>query len=140
MQRDHKDFVEWFVAVAADSDYSSYAKLQRTTSEDIKAAGEALVQHLTAKGADLTKVGEELTGEKVVEALFAKAEHYMDDNELVSVNHQDYWDATDGLGFSSGLRQQMQEELSAKYLTEKKSQGATVVNGPNGIWVFVFEG
>lgn len=130
-------FVDQFAKVAADTDYSRYTKLQRIDQYDIRAAAEALWQK---RWYSREEFSEQVTDADVIETLLAKVERYDDDNHLVSVKHQDYWNMTDGLGLSSGLRERMQRELSLKYLAEKRMEGFTTVSNQWGIWVFRFEG
>lgn len=139
-QNEKSEFVDRFVEVAANSDYSRHAKLQRTDQHDIQAAAEALWWRITcAPGrAGFKEYSEEIADADVIETLLAKIERYDDDNHLVSVNYEGYWDMTDGLGLSSGLRERMQRELSLKYLSEKRMEGFVTVNNERGIWLFRF--
>jgi hypothetical protein len=132
-------FADEFAKAAADSSYSSYAKLQGTSQYDIRAAAEALWQRLVHQGEDMEQAGRSLTEDDVIAALLAQDEHYSDDNHLVSVNYEGYWDMTDGVIESPGLRRQIQEHLSSIYQRDKKAQGFTVVNNRYGIWLFRFE-
>lgn len=129
-------FVDHFTEVAADSDYSRYPKLRDTTQDDIRAAAEALWQKRWKSPEDFS---EQVTEAEVVEALLAKTEHYDDENHLASVIHKSYWDMTDDLGLSSGLREKMQKELSQEYLYQKRIEGFTAVDNDHGIWLFKFE-
>ncbi|MFE0472688.1 hypothetical protein ACFW2V_13835 [Streptomyces sp. NPDC058947] len=133
-------FADAFAKKAADTDYSRFAGLRDVTSEDIRAAAEVLWQRITHSGGDPEEFSKRITGMDVVETLKAKVEHYQDDNHLVSVNYEGYWDWTDKLGLSFGLLEQMQRELSRKYLTEKRSEGFDTVDNRYGIWLFRFEG
>lgn len=135
-QYGRSQFADHFAEVAADSDYSRHAKLREVTQYDIRAAAEALWSRKWRSEKDYS---EQVTEADVIEALLAKVEYYDDENHLVSVVHQDYWDATDKLRLSSGLLQQMQKELSRKYLYEKRIEGFTVVDNDHGIWLFRFE-
>jgi hypothetical protein len=130
-------FADRFAERAADSDYSRYSQLQDTTSEDIRAAAEALWWKKWRSPEDYS---EQVTEADVIEALLAKAEYYSDDNHLVSVVYETYWDMTDKLGLPSGLLQQMEKALSRKYLDEKRAEGFAVVNNDHGIWLYRFEG
>lgn len=132
-------FADRFAEVAADSDYSSYAKLQRTSQYDIRAAAEALWQRTRRAQDRPEEVAKHLTGVDVINVLTAQVERYDDDNEMVSVNYEGYWDWTDKLGLSSGLRQRMQEELAQKYLAEKRAEGFTTVSNQWGVWLYRFE-
>jgi hypothetical protein len=132
-------FADEFAKAAADSSYSSYAKLQRADQYDIRAAAEALWERLVRRGADMEKAGRSLTESDIIEAMLAQVERYDDDNHLVSVNYEGYWDMTDGVIKSQGLRKQIQEHLSGIYQHDKKEQGFTVVNNRYGIWLFRFE-
>lgn len=135
-----QDFIDRFAGVAADSDYSRHAQLRATTENDIRAAAKALWEQRT-RGYGLKEYGERVTEADVVEALLAKVEYYHDENHLVSVNYEGYWDMTDGLGLSSGLRKRMQNELFHKYLGEKRMlDGVTTVSNDQGVWLFRFEG
>lgn len=134
------EFADAFTEKAADTDYSRHAKLRDVTQYDIRAAAEVLWQRVTRSGGDPKEFSQRIMGMDVVETLLARVEHYQDDNHLVSVNYEGYWDWTDKLGLSSGLREQMQRELSRKYLTEKRSEGFDTVDNRYGIWLFRFEG
>jgi len=133
-------FADRFAEKAAEADYSKFPHLRDVTQYDIRAAGEALWQRITRSGGDPEEFSKRITGTDVVETLLAKVEHYQDDNHLVSVEHEGYWDWTDKLGLSSSLRQQMQEELTRNYLAEKQGEGFTTVSNQWGIWLFRWEG
>lgn len=133
-------FADRFAEKAADTDYSRHANLQDVTQYDIRAAAEVLFHRIARAGGDPDEFGTRIMGMDVIETLLAKVEHYQDDDHLVSVNYEGYWDMTDGLGFSSGLLEQMRRELSRKYLTEKRVEGFDTVSNRYGIWLFRFEG
>lgn len=131
-------FADHFAEVAADSDYSRYAKLRDTTQYDIRAAAEALWQQRTRSNG-LKEYSEQVTEADVIEALLAQVEKYGDDNELVSVNYEHYWDLTDTLIDSSDLKKQIERHLAHKFMNDKRMQGCTVVENQWGTWFFKFE-
>lgn len=141
-QHGMSEFADRFAEKAADTDYSRYPQLQGVDQYDIRAAAEALWWRITCSPAypEAKEYSEQITDMDVIETLLAKVERYDDDNHLVSVNYEGYWDMTDGLGLSSGLREQMQRELTHKYLREKRIDGFTTVSNQWGIWLFRFEG
>lgn len=134
------EFADAFAEKAADTDYSRHASLRDVTQYDIRAAAEAMWQRITRSGGDPEEFSKRIMGMDVVETLLAKVEHYQDDNHLVSVNYEGYWDMTDGMIDSSGLKRDIQDHLARKYKAEKRSEGFTVVDNRYGIWLFRFEG
>lgn len=132
-------FADRFAKMAADSDYSRHGGLQEVSQCDIRAAAEALWWNAARKGLDRDELYRGLAEADVISAMLAQVEHYMDDNHLVSVNFEGYWDMTDNMIESPGLRQQIEEHLSQNWLRDKKAEGCTVVSNRYGIWLFRFE-
>lgn len=133
-------FADAFAEVAADTDYSRFASLRDVTQYDIRAAAEVLWQRITRSGGDPEEAARALTEIDVTETLLARVEYYQDDNHLVSVNYEGYWDMTDGIIDSPGLKRDIQDHLARKYKAEKRTEGFTVVDNRYGIWLFRFEG
>lgn len=134
------EFIKRFADVAADSDYSRYTQLQDISQFDIDAAARALWQHTAEEKKDAEETARDLIEADVLRVLLAQVEHYMDSNDLVSVNYEGYWDMTDSLIGSPGLRKQIEEYLSAQYLLNRRTDGQTVVDGEHGIWFFRLKG
>lgn len=138
-QRGLSGFADRFAEVAADTDYSRKPALQSTSSFDITAAAEALWRDASRRGVDLEELASALDSAAVERALEAQVRRYDDEDELVSVEFEEYWDATDEKRFSSMLLEQMKEELARTFLSDKKGEGMIVVNNHEGIWLFKFE-
>ena len=132
-------FVARFVEAAADSDYSRFSRLQATTPHDIEAAAEALWQHWIQKGWDRGGLLHALTEGVVFSTLLAQVKRYDDENELVSVEFEKFWDACDEQKLSAHTLSCVQDDLARSFLTRKRSDGYTVVTGQDGIWLFRFE-
>lgn len=137
-QRGLSGFADRFAGVAADTDYSRKPALQSTSSFDITAAAEALWKDASRRGVDLEELTGTLDSAAVERALEAQVRRYDDEDELVSVEFEEYWDATDEKRFSSMLLEQMKEELTRTFLSDKKEEGMIVVNNHEGIWLFKF--
>lgn len=135
-QYGRSQFADRFAEVAADGDYSRIPRLQGTTQYDIRAAAEAMWAAGTKRGWDREEMGRVLDVATVERVLLAKVSHFSDGNHLVSVEFEEYWDATDKQGFSFGLRETIQEGLVRNYENRKRQELLTVVNNQNGIWVF----
>lgn len=130
-------FADRFAEVAADSDYSRYAKNQDVTSEDIRAAAFALWEHLRRTGQDPQAYAEkDLDEETVTSVLLARQGQYADETELVSKEFREYWDATDKMRFTFATLDVMRKELARRFLTAKRTEGFTVVDNEYGIWLF----
>jgi hypothetical protein len=134
------EFADAFAEKAADTDYSKHANLRDVTQYDIRAAAEALWQKITHSGGDPKEFSKRIMGMDVIETLLAKIERYDDDNHLVSVNYEGYWDMTDGMIDSDGLKRDIQNHLARKYKAEKRSEGFTVVDNRYGVWLFRLKG
>ncbi len=126
------DFTERFAEQAADSDYSRHPELRGISEEDIRAAAEALWIYAVQERADLSGPVSE---QAVIAALLARTKRWDDEGELVSTEFEEYWDATDALGFSAILLKDMKRELAAKHLTAQRDDHV-VVNNRDGIWLF----
>lgn len=133
------EFADTFAEKAADTDYSRHAGLRDVTQYDIRAAAEVLWQRITRSGGDPAEFSKRITGMDVIETLLAKVEKYDDDNHLVSVNYEGYWDWTDGMIDSNSLKRDIQDHLARKRKAEKKAEGFVVVDNRYGIWLFRFE-
>lgn len=129
------EFADRFALQAADSDYSNprYSKLQGVSQYDIRAAAEALWAYAIRNDVDLVAL--DLTEQIVITAMLSQERRWDDENDLVSSEFEDYWDATDEHNFSTGLRKQIQEELARNFLAAKREK-YVVVNGSHGIWLF----
>lgn len=137
MRNKMAEFTERFAEAAADSDYSAKPKLQGVSEFDIRAAGRALWHHWNAtlnNGADLIEIDEPA----VIEALSAQVRRYDDEGELVSVEFEEYWDATDAHNLPSGLLEEMKRELARGFLAKQREAGRIVVSDQDGIWIFDF--
>ena len=124
-------FCDRFTQQAADSDYSRHAKLQGASQYDIRAAASALWTLAAREGIDLSELNEGI----VITAMLAQEQRWDNEDELVSTEFEEYWDATDAQGFSPGLRQDMQEELVRRFLDGKRKDHI-VINDWDGIWTF----
>ena len=124
-------FVERFADLAAESDYSRHPQLRGASEWDIKAAGEALWTYAMREDIDISKPGESM----VITAMLAQTKRWDDEGELVSVEFEEYWDATDKLGLSGLLTKDLKRELTAKYLATRRDD-FVVVNNRYGIWLF----
>lgn len=132
-------FCDRFAEVAADSDYSRIPKLQDVSQYDIRAAAKALWRRAIKVGLNPESVKETLNEADVIWALEAKVKSYQDDNELVSVEFEKYWDATDGMKFSASLLLDMEYELSNRFQAQMRKEGFVVIDDIHGIWLFKFE-
>ena len=103
-------------------------------SEDITAAATALWTTALRQGPGAL---DRLTLDEptVITVLLAQKKRWDDEGELVSVEFEEYWDATDKLRFSSGLLEEMKKELARGFLENKKADHV-VVNNFHGIWLF----
>jgi hypothetical protein len=124
-------FADDFAAKAADSDYSRYPLLRSASQYDIRAAAEALWALALRNNLDVTELNERM----VITAMLAKVQRWDDEGELVSVEFEEYWDATDEQGFSSGLMEEIKKALVRNFLEKQKTEHI-VVNNANGIWLF----
>lgn len=124
-------FADAFAEKAADSDYSRYPQLQSVSQYDIRAAAEAVWTYATREG---IRIGSLERGE-VVQAMLAQVQRWDDEGELVSVEFEEYWDATDAQGFSSGLMEDIKKALARNFLEGKKGEHI-VVDNRDGIWLF----
>lgn len=70
--------------------------------------------------------------------MLSQVKRYDDRDELVSVEFEEYWDATDAQNFTSGLLEEMKRELSDNFMAERREAGCVVVNNEHGIWIFKF--
>lgn len=136
-QRGRSEFADRFAGAAADTDYSRFPNLRSTSQYDIRAGAEALWTLAMRENADLD--GLELDEKVVVSVLSAQAERWDDEGELVSVRYEEYWDATDEMGFSGLLMKDIKRELARKYLEGKKAEHI-VVDNRDGIWLFLKDG
>jgi hypothetical protein len=127
------EFADRFAEAAADSSYSSYRKLKDASQEDIRAAAEALWDYAMRANIDLSRT--ELTEQIVIRAMLAQEKRWGDENELVSTEFEEYWDATDTHHFSPGLVRRIQEELARGFLAGKREK-SIVVDNRYGIWLF----
>lgn len=124
-------FVERFTKAAADSDYSRHQRLREASQWDIQAAGEALWTYAMREDADVSELSEGM----IVTAMLAQSRRWDDEGELVSVEFEEYWDATDAMNLSGLLMKDMKRELAAKYLATRRDD-FVVVNNRYGIWLF----
>ncbi|MCP9209602.1 hypothetical protein [Streptomyces cucumeris] len=132
-------FVDRFTEVAADSDYSSYARLTGIDRWDIRATAEALWTHWLRFGGDREEMARSLTGEVVIDALLAQEARYDDEGDLVEAQFTAFWDAVDDMKLTFGLRGKIRSELASKYLGDQREQGHSVVSDGQGIWLFKFD-
>jgi len=134
------EFIDRFVEVAADSDWSSRSELQNTEARDIRAAAESLWIHYDNLGHHLSNAAGNLRpGVGIANVLLSQVKRYDDEGELVSVEYEEYWDVTDAIGLSNSLKNQMKGELSNSFLAAKEKEGCIVINNQEGIWLFRFE-
>ncbi len=127
------NFVERFTGVAAETDWSRYPQLQAASEYDIRAAGQALwIRWNPRPGYGL------IIPQDVEKSMLSQVKRYDDRDELVSVEFEEYWDATDTQNFTSGLLEEMKRELSDNFMAERREAGCVVVNNEHGIWIFKF--
>lgn len=131
------EFADRFAAVAADSDYSRDARLRGIDGNyDIRAAADALWTRTVRSGADLD-LGL-ITESSVIEALLSLKKRYDDENELVSVEFEEFWDACDQQKLSPSTKASVSADLVRDFLSRKRKEGFTVVDNAYGIWLFEF--
>jgi hypothetical protein len=124
-------FADQFAETAADSDYSRHPQLQGVSQYDIRAAAEAVWTYATREG---IRIGSLERGE-VVRAMLAQVKRWDDEGELVSVEFEEYWDATDAQNLPSSLLDEMKKALARNFLEGKKGEHI-VVDNRDGIWLF----
>lgn len=140
-QYGRSQFADKFAEVAADTDYSRFPALRDITQYGIRAAAEAVWAVAWKAGWNKDDIQQlDITTSLVEQALTGLVKHYGETNELVSVEFQEYWDATDTMTFSADLRERMETELSWKYMEGKRSEGLTVISNRDGIWIFNLKG
>ena len=125
------DFVEQFSNRVNDSDYSRHSHLRDASEKSIQAAAQALWTYATGQAIRLPELDEYL----VTTTMLAQAKHWDDEGELVSVEFEEYWDATDALNLSAILMKDLKRELAAKHLADQ-GDSCVVVNNRDGIWLF----
>jgi hypothetical protein len=133
------DFVEKFTDLAAVNNRSPSARLQNLTSHEIQAAAKALWIHTLRSRGNTDELYAGLGDAEMAKALLAARSTYVDENQLVSTEYREYWELTDTLGLSPGVRQQMQDELAGKFLHRAEAEGFVVINDSHGIWLFKFD-
>lgn len=138
-QYGRSEFADKFAEVAADSDYSRLPTLRDFSQYDIRAAAEAMWAEATKRGWDRDEMYRILDSATVERVLSKRVARYTDSNELVSVEFEEYWDATDLMGFSAGLREGMEEELVRRFANRKRASGLTVIENQHGIWIFAMK-
>lgn len=124
-------FADQFAEKAADSDYSRYPQLQGVSQYDIRAAAEALWIYATREG---IRIGSLEQGE-IIRAMLSQVKRWDDEGELVSVEFEEYWDATDAQNLPSSLLEEMKKALTRNFLEGKKGEHI-VVDNRHGIWIF----
>lgn len=133
------EFHERFAEKAADTDYSRYPQLQALSKYDINATAEALRLTAIRLGTHVRGWGmlDDLTLDEptVITALLALKRRWDDEGHLVSVDFEEYWDATDTHNFPSSLLEEMKRHLVRQFLESKKTEHVAVSN-PYGIWLF----
>lgn len=131
-KRAPNEFTEQFAEHLADSDYSRHPQLRGVGESDIRAAAEALWTYARQERMEPFGLMNESS---VVTVLLSQVKRWDDEGELVSTEFEEYWDATDELGFSAVLLKDMKRELAAKHLASQRDDHV-VVDNREGIWLF----
>jgi hypothetical protein len=125
-----KRYVERFLEVAEDTDWSRYSRLQDLTQADLRAAAEALWQHSTRTRRYVQTLPKNITSDDVERVLMTYVGTWEDENHVVSEIYRSFMDRVDEMGLSQGTRDRIVEDLYQQWAGEVPR---TVVNNVDGI-------